>query len=77
MRCKIVCQNAIWYEIVRLAMSENCYTIMRMSFRDLQDPAIRALPGYSPLLDKPRDFDELVTHGTLYQRLLQSFWSDT
>lgn len=44
-----------------------------MGYRDLQDPAIAALPDYSPLLDTPLDFDILVQNGPLYQRLLQSF----
>ena len=48
-----------------------------MGFRDLQDPAVTALPGYSPLLDRPLDFDALVQNGPLYQRLLQSFRYDS
>ncbi len=47
-----------------------------MGFRDLEDPAVAALPGYSPLLDTPLDIDALVRNAPLYQRLLQSFRYD-
>jgi hypothetical protein len=47
-----------------------------MGFRDLDDPAVAALPGYSLLLDTPLDIDALVQNAPLYQRLLQSFRYD-
>jgi hypothetical protein len=47
-----------------------------MGFRDLRDPAVITLPGYSPLLDTPLDIEALVRNAPLYQRLLQSFRYD-
>lgn len=44
-----------------------------MGFRDLQDPAIKLLPGYSEFMNKPLAIEEFAANPSAAQRLLRVF----
>jgi hypothetical protein len=55
------------------SQSERRFPDWSMGFRDLSDPAIRDLPGYSEFMNEPLDSDRFQSEPSRAVRLLEVF----